>query len=142
MKSAHKIGSSFVAAAALFLMLGCEDKPSVSTTTEEATVHGKVTYKGKPLTKGQVSFDPANYQRKNVTARQADISADGTYTVKTLQGENAIHVLSPEIKGREGYEQLSLDVKSGDNTFDIAIGGAAAHTEGAAEPAKGEPEKK
>src|SRR4051794_21185477 len=69
--------------------------PAVSSSLTEATVSGTVTIKGKPATKGDVTFDPANSQR-NVAARSAPIGADGTYTVTTLLGGNTVRVTSPE----------------------------------------------
>ena len=67
-------------AAALSLGAGCGDgKPSVSASMNEATVRGKVSIDGKPVTQGSVFFDAANYRRKLVPARQVPIAKDGTY---------------------------------------------------------------
>ncbi|MBX6315190.1 MAG: hypothetical protein IRY99_20115 [Isosphaeraceae bacterium] len=111
-----------VTAAVLALGWGCSGKPPVSSSTEEATVTGKVFIKGKPATGGKVVFDPANYQRKDVTARTADIQKDGTYTIKTLVGGNMVRVDSPEAAAAGGsYATINYDVKSGENQFDIKI---------------------
>ena len=120
MARARTLIGSLAAVFALTLIVGCEDKPSVATSSEEATVKGKVTINGKTATKGQVQFDPANYKRKDVAARNAPIGADGTYTIKTLTGENRVTVDSPEKKGGD-YSMRTFDVKSGENTFDIDV---------------------
>src|SRR5262249_20268360 len=39
---------------------GCSGTPPVDTSTAEATVHGVISIKGKPVTSGRVVFDPAN----------------------------------------------------------------------------------
>jgi hypothetical protein len=117
---------SVLVPAALALVVigwGCSDgKPSVSSSKTEATVKGTVTIKGKPVTKGTVVFDPSNYQRTNEAARKAEISKDGTYTITTLVGENNIKVTGPDAeKAGAAYDSFSLDVKAGENTFDISL---------------------
>src|SRR5262249_35546580 len=62
--------------------------PPADTTTAEANVHGTITFKGKPVTKGEVAFDPSNYLRKNEASRRVEIGKDGSYSVKTLAGVN------------------------------------------------------
>jgi hypothetical protein len=108
---------------ALALAVGCEDKPSVDTSTAEGTVKGTVTVGGKLATRGEVQFDPANYKRKDVSARKAKINEDGTYTITTLTGSNSVSVNTPELQKKTAglYQQLSLDVQSGENKFDIVI---------------------
>ena len=103
--------------------LGCgEGKPSVSSDTTESTVKGTVTIKGKLASKGKVVFDPANYLRKDVTARSTDIGKDGTYTVKTLVGGNSVRVEGPEAeKAGAAYMSIDFDVKAGENTLDITL---------------------
>ena len=54
--------------------IGCDDgKPAVDTSREEATVKGTVTLRGKPITWGEIRFDPSNYLRRDETARAAPI---------------------------------------------------------------------
>jgi len=89
---------------------------------EEATVKGTVTVKGEPLTKGQVNFDPANVNRK-VGPRTAPIGSDGTYTIKTLIGQNTVRVTGPTI-GRDpnlAMNERILDVQSGENQISIEL---------------------
>jgi len=45
-------------------------------------VKGKVTYKGQPLTKGMVRFDPDGGYGRMATG---ELQADGTYVLTTLQ---------------------------------------------------------
>jgi hypothetical protein len=112
-----------MAMSVLVACVGCfDERPSVSSSTTEATVKGTVTIKGKPATKGQVVFDPSNYQRKEEKARTAPINSDGTYTITTLLGGNAVRVEGPEAeKAGALYLNMNYDVKSGENTYDITI---------------------
>lgn len=103
---------------------GCGDgAPSVSASSEQATVHGHVTVKGKAVTKGTVSFNPANSARKSAPTVTADISSDGTYTVKTLIGGNTVTVRTPETakNPKLSYYSKQVEVRSGDNeeSFDV-----------------------
>jgi hypothetical protein len=103
---------------------GCgQGGPAVSTSTTEAKVHGKVTVRGKPVKKGMVWFDPANYRRKDVTARSTDVAADGSYSITTLIGENSVRYEGPATAGNRELDGAiqSLDVKEGDNEFDIVL---------------------
>src|SRR3954447_16518196 len=85
-------GLAGLASAGLVIVVsGCGDgRPSVDTSTTEATVKGTVSIRGKPATGGQVSFDPSNVARKSETARKVPIGKDGSYEVKTLVGLNQV----------------------------------------------------
>ena len=110
-------------AAALFVGWGCgSGAPPVSSTTEEATVKGTVTVKGKPLTKGEIIFDPSNINRP-VAPRTAPLGPDGSYTIKTLTGENSVTVRGPTINNDPnlGLNQTTVDVKSGENQVPIEL---------------------
>lgn len=103
---------------------GCgQGGPTVSTSTTEAKVHGKVTVRGKPVKKGTVWFDPANYRRKDATARSTDVAGDGSYSITTLIGENSVRYEGPATLGSRELDGAiqSLDVKEGDNEFDIVL---------------------
>lgn len=120
----HIVRKIVVSLAGLTLLVssGCDGSPSVSNTDasmEEATVKGKVTLRDAPLSEGQVSFDAANVSRK-IGASRAPIK-DGEYTIKTKLGHNRITVESPQLKGDETYTEYELEVKAGENSFDIAI---------------------
>ena len=114
--------------ALLGIAAGCDSQPAVnSSTTEEGTVHGKVTLDGKPVSGGEVVFNPANSQRKMVPVRKAPIGADGTYTITTLTGSNAVMVNPPaDGRGRTRAgavpaQMIPFEVQPGDNTLDIPL---------------------
>ncbi len=116
--------AALAATGLLILGMGCgDDKPSVDTSTTEATVTGTVKLKGKLLTRGEIAFDPSNYQRKGETARRVPIGKDGSYTVKTLVGANRVSFAVPEMARDPKLQDLSLsyDVQSGDNTYHIEL---------------------
>src|SRR5262249_42993626 len=125
-----RVASAILAASVLLLGIaaGCDGPPAVnSSTTDEGTVHGKVTLDGKPVTGGEVVFNPANSQRKMIPARSAPIAPDGTYTITTLTGSNAVMV-NPKADGRGKTKAGAVpaqmkpcEVQPGDNTFDIAL---------------------
>ena len=123
--STHRVITALsVALGMIVLVIGCGDeRPAVSSSTTEATVKGTVTVKGKLLTEGKVVFDPANYQRKDVSARSAPISKEGTYEVKTLIGLNTIRIDAPTVtKDRVlGYETVALEVKEGENILNVVL---------------------
>jgi len=98
--------------------------PAVSTSMEEATVSGTVTINGQPATEGEVTFDPANIQRK-VGLKIVPIGADGSYTVTTYLGHNVVRVTTPETtKSKDQalqYNETTIDVQSGTNKLDIVL---------------------
>jgi hypothetical protein len=101
---------------------GCgEGKPSVSASTTEAKVTGKVSVKGVLAKKGTISFNPANYLRKNEAARMAPIGSDGRYEVTTLVGENQVRVGGTELPGEPSYDSWTYDVKAGTNVYDLDL---------------------
>lgn len=116
-----------LAAAVLLVIgldLGCgEGKPSVDTSTEEASVKGIIKFKGKPVTKGEIAFDPSNYQRKSEAARRAKIGPDGSYTVKTLVGDNRVSFSIAEMARDPALQDYMIPfiVKTGENTFDVDL---------------------
>ena len=113
------------AAGVLLAGWGCGDgsTPAVSSSTTEATVSGTVTIKGKPATKGEVTFDPANVNRKSAPLATAKINEEGTYTVTTLVGSNVVRVATPETTRdpKLQYNETTFDVQSGTNKLDIAL---------------------
>jgi hypothetical protein len=50
------------------------------------SVKGKVTYKGQPLTKGTIRFEPDGYGRMATGA----IQSDGTFVLSTLQKDDGV----------------------------------------------------
>ncbi len=121
---------------ATITITGCDTgTPSVSSSTEEVTIQGTVTIEGKPATSGEVVFDPSNVHRKFVGASTAPIGPDGSYTLKTLAGENKISVWSKTIKasnsprpgpgnnpkGNLMADVMEVYVKSGGEPINVAI---------------------
>jgi hypothetical protein len=122
MRYVRQAAVGLVAAAVVGFGWGCgSGAPPVETSMDEATVSGSVTIKGKRATKGEVTFDPSNSARTE-PARSAPITEDGTYTIKTLIGQNRIRVSAPEVKGRASDDvELYFDVQPGTNTYDIVL---------------------
>jgi hypothetical protein len=89
----------------------------------EATVRGKVTQNGKPMPRAEIRFSPANINRKTASTVIARTSADGTYEVSTLVGENTVSLggRAPRKNARLQYTARTLDVKEGENTFDLNL---------------------
>jgi len=118
MKRAGKTGV-LLATALLLVIWGCDGggAPAVSGSSEESTVKGTVTAEGKPATSGRVTFDPANVNRRTALAHTAEIGKDGTYTVTTLIGENAVQV---EARGQPLFRQ-GVNVKSGGDTINFEV---------------------
>ena len=72
---------SFAVAAPLLLLGGgCGPSDGVQSA-ETVPVKGKVTYQGKPLSKGVVTFEPAHHRR----VATGDIGPDGTFELTTLK---------------------------------------------------------
>ncbi len=116
--------------AGLFVVLsglaasGCgSNAPDAESSLTEATVTGRVVSSGKPITKGQVIFDPANVKRPREAARTAEIGRDGTYQVTTLIGDNRVTVAIPGRPKKAGspYVQQICQVRRGENALDITV---------------------
>ena len=123
MASLHRIGIGLLAGSFLIAAWGCGDeKPPVDTSNEEVTVTGSVKVMGRTPTKGLVRFDPANYRRK-VAYREAPIAKDGTYSIKTLVGRNAVSVSLPSFNLSREMDGLEVryDARPGPNTYDIVL---------------------
>jgi hypothetical protein len=83
-----RTGASLVVLAALILS-NCWGCGSDSSHYVGATVpvKGKVTYKGKPLTEGQIVFEPDNSGRE----AHGSIQPDGTFELSTFaKGDGAV----------------------------------------------------
>jgi len=119
-------GATWVVGIIAMVLVGCgEAPPSVSSSTREVTVKGVVKYKGGPVKNGTIQFDPANIQRKDAKATTASIGADGSYTVKTLEGENTVSFVLPELSKKDfslASESFVYDAPSGESTYNIDLG--------------------
>jgi hypothetical protein len=122
MRDKRALSVALVTAAIMGILGGCEGSPpSVDTSNTEATVKGVVKVDGVPATEGEIIFDPANYKRKDVASRSAPISKDGSYTIKTLTGENQVKLGGALVHKNAilGRMTRGLDVKAGESTFDF-----------------------
>jgi hypothetical protein len=103
-------------------LAGCASGgPPGETTLDEAQVKGTVKVRGKSLDGGTLHFNPSNAKRV-VAARDATIAKDGSFTVKTLLGQNVVTV-TPKARTKASYgleyEEKTIEVKSGENSIDI-----------------------
>lgn len=114
-----------IAALVVLLATGCGDgAPAVSSSQEEATVRGTVTYQGTPLAGGEIRFNPANARRPAAVMRTARIEKDGSYTIKTLIGENTVTLSAPSLGKKDpqlAYTMIRYEVHGGDQTFPIEL---------------------
>jgi hypothetical protein len=97
---------------------------SASSSATPAKVKGKVTLKGKPLARAEIRFNSANVRRKTAPIATATIGDDGRYEVTTLVGENIITLdggSAHRKNTRLQYTVKTLDVKEGENTFDLSL---------------------
>jgi hypothetical protein len=102
---------------------GLSGAPAASSSTTEAKVRGKVTRNGKPLVRAEIRFNPANVYRKSAPMATAMTGADGSYEVSTLVGENAVTLGGRAVRKNNQlqYTARTLDVKEGENTFDLSL---------------------
>ncbi len=124
MRQTHFILRGFALAPLVLASWGCgSGAPSVETSNSEAKVTGTIKVHGKPMHGGEITFDPANYQRTDATPRIAKVGLDGTYEISTLVGQNSISVTGPAIDKEPelGYAAQTFDVQSGANTFDVEL---------------------
>jgi hypothetical protein len=134
-----KLASQYLAVAAACLVLaGCGDDSSL----EKHPVSGTVTFQGQPVQEGNVNFRNEQYGGGGV------IDATGAFTVEggLPAGTYLVYVTPPDIQipptfGKDGTpspqakeypnipqkyrlpatSELSIDIKSGDNTVPIAM---------------------
>jgi hypothetical protein len=97
--------------------------PPANSSTTQARVKGRVTLAGKPLAAAEIRFNSANVLRKAAPTTTATIGADGRYEVTTLVGENTVTLGGQALRKntRLQYTARTLDVKEGENTFDLSL---------------------
>ncbi len=109
------------------LSLGCNEGyqvPSASSSTTQAQVKGKVTLNGNPVAKADVTFNPANVNRRTAPSATVKTNDNGTYELTTLVGENTVTLgggRSVAKKQQLQYFSKTFDVQPGDNSFDIDV---------------------
>jgi len=116
--------AGMVIAAGLLTAWGCGGgAPAVSSSSTEVKVKGVVKLHGLPATGGEVSFNPANINRKNAAVRTAEIKPDGAFEVTTLVGENMISVTGPAVAAdpKLAVNQRVVDIKNGDEPIEIQL---------------------
>lgn len=85
----------WIMAAGTLLTSGAGCSSGAGTLPELIPVKGKVTYKGKPVTKGTVKFEPDGYGRK----ASGPLQADGTFVLTTeKEGDGVV----------AGHHQVSI----------------------------------
>ncbi|SIO36113.1 hypothetical protein SAMN05444166_4092 [Singulisphaera sp. GP187] len=111
-----------VAAVLMTTLAGCGSRETPGETTlDEAQVKGTAKFHGKTLDGGTLHFNASNAKRV-VGARDATIEKDGTFTIKTLVGQNVV-TITPKSRTKATYgleyEEKTIEVKSGENPIDI-----------------------
>jgi hypothetical protein len=113
--------------AAFFTLVGCDGSggggSSVSSSTEQAKAKGKVTYKGKPLAKIEVRFNPANVNRKSAATVTATTKDDGSYEITSLVGDNIVSLTGGVVSKNPSLTYFSkpVDLTAGENSIDIDV---------------------
>ena len=123
-----RVSIAWTATVLLVATGGCNSNPAASALTssmEEAMLHGTVRVNGKPVNNGALSFRTAHINRPKSPTKTVEINKDGSYSVTTVVGENYVEVTCKELNSKQtrrflGTEQLIM-VKSGDNAVDIEI---------------------
>jgi hypothetical protein len=100
MKTAKWIGIAAGIAASAIVIIGCSDDSGLPTRYR---VTGRVTYKGEPVAKGTVVFEPTNPAPPQGRVAQGSI-IDGSYSLTTatsddgaMPGEYKVMVLSSNL---------------------------------------------
>ena len=122
MRNFRAAGLGLIGAGLMVAVSGCGEaggRPAVSTSTTKAKVSGLVRYKGKPATKGTVTFDPSNVERKGAPVAIAPIGKDGRYSLETFTGQNMVVVTIPRTPPSARPRQVNI--VEGENSIDVEI---------------------
>jgi hypothetical protein len=122
MRKNGKTLASLLTASCVWVVAGCGDSPPpVDSSNTEATVKGMIKVNGAPSGEGEVTFDPANIDRKDAKPRTAVVGKDGTFTITTLTGANQVTLKGSFVKKHPILEHTSKEVvvKSGENTVNL-----------------------
>jgi hypothetical protein len=114
---------ALITTAALVAAWGCETKTVLAPPMgPEAKVTGKVTIRGKPAAKGQVTLELTN-DFSGKSRKVADVKADGTFEVSAVSGKNSVTVAGTGVASAEGgYNSTTFEVKTGEtNKIDIDL---------------------
>ena len=114
----------------LLVFAGCGPSSASSVGVPTSPVQGKVTYKGQPLTKGRVIFEPDGKGKEAF----GDIQPDGTFVLTTYKKDDGAvlgnHRVSITVAGKAlpmkygspNTSKLEVEVvegKTDDYTFDL-----------------------
>ena len=92
----------------LFLGACCGCGTAQGTSATLVAVKGKVTFKGQPLTRGVVRFEPTDYGR----AASGKLQSDGTYVLTTILEADGV------VAGHHRVSITDVDKKvAGDRAF-------------------------
>jgi hypothetical protein len=125
-----------LASLSLLFALGCGDsRPAVDRSTTEAKVSGMVKFQGKAVSGGKITFNPSNIERQ-MGEFTATIGPDGTYSLTTLTGVNAVRFSGQFLVGRPDVAMRIkiVEVAQGDNARDFDILGTNDLAEGPTYP--------
>jgi hypothetical protein len=103
---------------------GCETSHTVVEPPmgAEAKVTGKVTVRGKPAKKGQVTFELSN-DFSGKSRKVAEVKPDGTYELSAVSGKNSVIVAGTgDASAEGGYNSATFEVKAGQpNAIDLDL---------------------
>ena len=110
---------------AILLAVGCGagNENDASQPPVKATVTGRVTFSGKPLSSGTVTFRHAD----SGTTGTGRLDSDGRYQLEALTGENQVGIQTdqktpfPASFGKPESSPIKFDVKPGENRADFAL---------------------
>jgi len=106
----------------LFLGACCGCGSAAGSLPSLLPVKGKVTFKGQPLTKGVVRFEPTDFGR----AASGKLQSDGTYVLSTFKDADGV------VPGHHRVSITDVDKKvAGDRSFKkfVASAGSAHEAE-------------
>jgi len=105
-----------------FATIGC-NAPDASSSQATGQVRGKVTARGKPLAKSQLSFTPSDVDGKSPPVVSTEINENGTFEVTTVVGQTYVTLAGPDVgkTPQLPYYSKTIHVKPGSNEFNIAL---------------------
>ena len=127
-----RIGRIAMMAFAVVLLVGfagCGALSSAPPAPTTVPVTGKVTYQGRPLTKGTVMFEPEGAGKEG----RGEIQPDGTYVLSTYKkddgavlGNHHVTVLNadkmvPQKYAGRGTSKLEMEVSEGKTDYSINL---------------------
>ncbi len=105
---------------------GSNEGPHASPTVQ---VKGKITYQGKPMSKGEITFEPVNIGRE----AQGAIQSDGTYVMTTFKKDDGavpgVHRVAITGMGKSfprkyqsaGSSKVEVEVVEGKTEYNIDL---------------------